>query len=119
MVQKVQIHLVDDLTGGEADETVRFGIDGTDYEIDLSADNAVKLREALDTYTATGRKVHGRGGGRARKATANSSHADGAQTGNREETQKIRRWAQENGHSTSSRGRISSEVRDAYNAAMQ
>ena len=34
MAQKVTIALEDDLTGGPAEQTVRFAFDGTDYEID-------------------------------------------------------------------------------------
>ena len=45
MAQKVEVLLVDDIDGGEADETVSFSIDGTSYEIDLSKKNAAKLRD--------------------------------------------------------------------------
>jgi hypothetical protein len=47
MAQKVQTLFVDDLDGSEAEGTVRFGLDGTDYEIDLNAKNAQQLRDAL------------------------------------------------------------------------
>nr|BFE37819.1 hypothetical protein GCM10010200_100700 [Actinomadura rugatobispora] len=47
MVQKIQVLLVDDLDGGEEDETVAFSLDGTSYVIDLSAANAEKLRGTL------------------------------------------------------------------------
>jgi len=40
MAQKVTVELEDDLDGSPADETVRFGLDGTEYEIDLSEKNA-------------------------------------------------------------------------------
>jgi hypothetical protein len=50
MAQQVQTLLIDDLDGGEAEETVRFGLDGTEYEIDLSAKNADALRKALAWY---------------------------------------------------------------------
>ena len=107
MVQKVQIHLIDDLTGEEAQETVRFGLDGSNYEIDLTADNAAKLREALGIYTDKGRKTQGKTAGRTPRASSN----------HREDVRKIRRWARENGHTVSERGRISAEILDAYNAA--
>ena len=48
MAQKVQVLLVDDLDGGDATETVSFGLDGTSYEIDLSAKNADELRDAVE-----------------------------------------------------------------------
>lgn len=61
-VAKQIIHkLVDDLDGGDADETVKFALDGVQYEIDLSASNAGKLRDVFAPYIANGTKV-GRGG---------------------------------------------------------
>lgn len=57
MAQSVQIILEDDLEGGPADETVQFGVDGQQYEIDLSTANAEKLREALRPYAAAGRRA--------------------------------------------------------------
>ena len=46
MAQKIQVLLVDDLDGGEAEGTVRFGLDGVEYEIDLSAEHTEALRTA-------------------------------------------------------------------------
>ncbi len=57
MVQKVNIVLVDDIDGSPADETVTFGVDGTSYEIDLTAANAAKLRDAIGLYVGHARKV--------------------------------------------------------------
>src|SRR6267142_548443 len=56
MAQKVQTFFVDDLDGSEADGTVRFGVDGTEYEIDLNAGHAEQLRDALARYVAAGRE---------------------------------------------------------------
>ncbi|WP_141275556.1 histone-like nucleoid-structuring protein Lsr2, partial [Streptomyces cacaoi] len=69
MAQKVQVLLVDDLDGGEADETVTFALDGKTYEIDLNTTNADKLRSALEPFLKSGRRTGGRsargkGGGR-------------------------------------------------------
>jgi len=102
MAQKVNIVLVDDIDGSEATETVSFALDGRDYEIDLNADNASALRDALALYVG-----HARRGGGGRKRTRNDgpSPAD------------IRVWARENGFEVPDRGRVSSEVRDAYLAA--
>jgi Lsr2 len=107
MAQRVQVVLEDDLDGGKADETVTFGLDGTTYEIDLSKKNAAKLRDALGAYVGAGRRVAGRrGGGRGRgRGRSASDSAD------------IRAWARANGYEVSERGRISAEVREAYNAA--
>lgn len=60
MVQKVQVQLVDDLSGGPADETVLFGLDGKALEIDLSAANAKRLRAVLAEFTGAARHVGGR-----------------------------------------------------------
>lgn len=110
MAQKVTTHLVDDLTGDTIEDdkgrTVTFGFDGSNYEIDLTNDNADALREAFSDYVAAARKVSGRtGSGSAPKR------------GNSDELAKIRKWANANGHEVSSRGRISQAVRDAYDAA--
>jgi len=113
MAQKVTTQLVDDLTGDTIEDgkgrTVIFGFDGANYEIDLTDDNADKLREALSDYIAAARKTGNR--------SARTSSSDAAKRGNSEELGKIREWAAANGYEVSSRGRISQVVRDAYNAA--
>ncbi|MDT3396838.1 Lsr2 family protein [Streptomyces sp. B1866] len=110
MAQKVQVLLVDDLDGVEADETVTFALDGKTYEIDLTTDNADKLREALEPYTRNGRRTGGRStgtrGGKVR--TPSSSGQD---------TAKIRAWAKENGYEVNDRGRVPASVREAYEKA--
>lgn len=108
MAQKVHITLVDDLDGGEADESVEFAIDGSTYEIDLSAKNAAKLRDSLALYVAEARKVAGGRRGAARRTSAKDSGDSPAQ---------IRAWARDNGFDVPARGRVSSEVREAYAAA--
>src|SRR6266704_2285180 len=57
MAEKIQTLFIDDLDGGEAEGTVRFGLDGTEYEIDLSAEHAQALRDALAPYVGAARKV--------------------------------------------------------------
>ncbi|GAA1905876.1 Lsr2 family protein [Arthrobacter gandavensis] len=106
MAQKVKIILVDDLDGGSADETVRFGLDGSQYEIDLSNDNAKNLRAALKQYVDAGRKTGGRTG-RPRGTGASRSN----------EAAQIREWARSNGYTVSERGRVNSEIIEAYRAA--
>jgi hypothetical protein len=113
VAQRVQIILEDDYDGGEADETVSFALDGAEYEIDLSSENADKLRNEFAVWIGHARKTGGRrrrtSGGTATKAADNGGGA-----GN---TGEIRAWALANGHEVSSRGRISSEVREAYERA--
>ena len=114
MAQRVQVQLVDDLNGDVAQETVRFGIDGTDYEIDLTTENAQKLRSTLSEYVDNARKAKtGRRGQGAQKASTSSSTS----RSKREDTQQIRQWAQDNGYNPSSRGRITQSIIDAYNEA--
>ncbi|MDX3266037.1 Lsr2 family protein [Streptomyces sp. MI02-2A] len=110
MAQKVQVLLVDDLDGGEADETVTFALDGKTYEIDLTISNADKLRGLLDPYVKGGRRTGGRAsGGRGKARTA---AADGGQ-----DTAQIRAWAKENGLEVNDRGRVPASIREAYEKA--
>lgn len=108
MAKSVTIVLEDDLEGGPAEETVQFGVDGRQYEIDLSTANAEKLRETLRPYTAAGRRAHGKP---ARASGTRSS------SGGNPETAKIRAWAKKSGYEVSDRGRIHQSVKDAYYAA--
>jgi hypothetical protein len=110
VAQKVMVSLVDDLTGDAADETVSFGLDGKNYEIDLSSRNAEKLRGALADFVAAARRP-----GRGRK----SSGAGGgkSQTVGREQNQAIREWARSRGLKVNDRGRIPAEVVEAYHEA--
>ncbi len=105
MAQRVNVILVDDLNGEDAAETVTFGLDGVNYEIDLSDDNAARLRSVLSTYVEAGRKVGGRRRKGQRGATGGTSASD------------IRQWARENGWDVPERGRVAAEVREAYAAA--
>ncbi|MCW2816206.1 MAG: hypothetical protein JWN84_3661 [Nocardioides sp.] len=109
MAQKVNIVLVDDIDGSEAEETVTFGLDGTTYEIDLNSKNAQELRDALAGYVGYARKVTTTRRNGARK----SAPASGGGTSAAE----IREWARSNGHDVPERGRIPGEVRDAFEAA--
>jgi Lsr2 len=104
-----EIRLVDDLDGDVADETVEFGVDGKNYEIDLSMANAKKLRDALAEFVASARRATGRRrGGGAPAAAARRPSID------REQNQAIREWARKRGMKVSDRGRIPAEVLEAY-----
>ena len=106
MAKVEQVQLVDDIDGAGAAETVAFGIDGRDYEIDLSPGNADRLRDALAQYVASARRTAG--GARRRVTGAARPSAD------REQNQAIRDWARKRGMKVSERGRIPSEVLDSY-----
>lgn len=112
MAQRVQVVLEDDVDGGEASETVLFGLDGVNYEIDLNDDNASKLRDALATWVGHARRSGGRkssGGGR--KASSSGSSAK------RSDLSEVREWARSNGYEVSDRGRVSAQVQEAYDKA--
>lgn len=111
MAQRVQIDLIDDLSGEVAQETVRFGLDGSDYEIDLTARNASELRSTLSQYVEVARKASSGHRGQGGQPGTSTSRAKC------DEVQKIRQWAQDNGHNPSSRGRVSQSIVDAYNEA--
>ncbi|MDH2387549.1 MULTISPECIES: histone-like nucleoid-structuring protein Lsr2 [Streptomyces] len=108
MAQKVQVLLVDDLDGGEADETVTFALDGKSYEIDLTTENADKLRDSLADFVKAGRKTGGRSSGRGKGRSASSASND---------TAAIRAWAKENGYNVNDRGRVPADIREAYEKA--
>lgn len=114
MAQKINVTLVDDIDGTEADETVTFGLDGTTYEIDLTTKNAQSLRDSLSAYVGYARKVSGsrRSGGNGRK-----SPAAGAANGGGTSAAEIREWARSNGFEVPERGRIPGNVREAFDAA--
>ena len=107
MAKKVVTTLIDDLDGGRADETVRFGFEGAEYEIDLSGKNGLKLRKALEPYLSAATKVGRTGNGRVVGRAVRAG-------GSRDENAAIRAWAQQNGHEVSERGRIPTAVIEAY-----
>jgi hypothetical protein len=109
VAQKVQVLLVDDLDGGEADETVTFALDGKTYEIDLTTANADKLRGLLDPYVKGGRRTGGRASGGRGKARVAS--------GGSQDTAQIRAWAKENNLEVNDRGRVPASIREAYEKA--
>jgi hypothetical protein len=112
MAQRVSVVLVDDLDGSEAAETVSFGLDGVQYEIDLSENNADKLREVLAGYIGHARRA----GGRRKTGSASSRSTSNGRSGGASAAD-VRAWARENGWDVPERGRVSAEVREAYDAA--
>ena len=101
MARKTRIVLIDDINGELGDETIKFGLDGIDYEIDLSAENAAKLREVIDPWIQAGRRVGGR-------------RVAGTDTSRVSDASKIRAWAREQNMQVSEKGRISAKIRSAY-----
>jgi hypothetical protein len=110
MAKQTITKLIDDLDKGEADETVKFGLDGVQYEIDLSSKNATKLRQALDPYVSAGTRL-GRGAAappRRRGVTAPSDRA---------QNKAIREWARSKKKKISDRGRIPEEIVAEYHSS--
>jgi hypothetical protein len=104
MAQRVEVILEDDIDGNPADETVRFAYDGTQYEIDLSSQNADALRGTLGKYIQ-----------HARKASAPPRQARAAR--NRVDNSAVRAWAKDQRKEISERGRIPASVMKEYQAA--
>ncbi|WP_420176906.1 histone-like nucleoid-structuring protein Lsr2 [Luteococcus sp. OSA5] len=103
MAQRVHIVLEDDVDGSEAVETISFALDGVSYEIDLSEENASKLRNQMAEWTGHARRVGGR------RSTGKKAKGSAAND--------IRAWAIAQGMQVSSRGRVPAEIREAYEKA--
>lgn len=106
MAKKITVALEDDLDGGPADQTVRFGVGGTDYEIDLNKKNAKAFRKQLAPFVEHARRA-GRGQHRPRTSSTRQRSSD------------IRAWAKEQGITVSDRGRIPASVVARYEAAIR
>jgi hypothetical protein len=98
--------ITDDLDGTEAQETVTFALDGTEFEVDLNDAHAKELRVALEPYMKAGRKTGSKG--RRRRSSAST---DGDQI------KAMRSWAKAHNLKVSDRGRVSAEIREAYSKA--
>jgi len=105
MAQQTTVTLTDDLDGTKAAETVRFGLDGRSYEIDLNKRNAAALRKALAEFTGAARRV--RSSRPAGKTAATPAPA-------RVDARAVREWATANGITVSARGRIPADVLSRY-----
>jgi Lsr2 len=106
MAQKKIVQFIDDIDGGKATQTVRFGLDGTQYEIDLSDENASKLRAALNDFVAKGRKLS-RSGQPYRHVQVGPASRD------------VRAWARAKGYEVPERGRVPREFIEMYEKAQQ
>jgi hypothetical protein len=109
VAQKIQTLFLDDIDGSEAEGTVRFGLDGAEYEIDLSVTHSEELHKALAPYVAHARKV----GGARRAARGGRRNATGI------DTHKVREWAREQGIDIKERGRVPAGVMEQYRKATE
>jgi hypothetical protein len=105
-MQKVDVRLEDDLTGGPADETVHFGVDGRAYEIDLNAKHAANFRNLLGPFVE-----------RARVARARRPRTTIRTTASRERSREIRGWAEQHGFAVAEHGRLPRNVIEEYDRA--
>jgi Lsr2 len=105
-MQRVEVRLEDDLTGGPADETVKFGLEGLDYEVDLSSRHAAEFRRQLAPFVDRARRVRSQRS-RARARTAAS----------RERSREIRAWAEQQGYSVAEHGRLPGNIIHEYDVA--
>jgi hypothetical protein len=108
MAQKVNVLLVDDIDGSDADETIQFGLDGTHYEIDLNSDHAQGLRGQLSRYVKAARKVTVPAGRTARVRRTSDNDA---------RNKEIRNWARERNLDVNDRGRIPAGIVAQYEEA--
>ena len=105
-VRKVKVQLEDDLTGGPADETVQFAVDGRTYEVDLNARHAASFRHQLAPFVEHAKLVH-----------PQRSRTSPRTTASRERSRQIRAWAEEQGFPVSEHGRLPSDVIQQYESA--
>jgi hypothetical protein len=111
MAQKVITEFIDDIDGSPAERTFTFAVDGTNYEIDLSAENIAEFKSAIGGFIESARKVKGSRSSNDRR-TRNAG-ADGGRP-SREQTRVVRAWARQHGHNISNRGRIPASIQQAF-----
>ncbi|AHH95929.1 Lsr2 family protein [Kutzneria viridogrisea] len=111
MAQKTIVQLIDDLDGGEASESVTFGLDGVEYTIDVSDTNATRLRELLAPFVEKAQRLGGR------KQRGGSTRTAVKAGGDRAQNQAIREWARSQGETISDRGRIPADLVHRFEAA--
>jgi hypothetical protein len=105
-MQKLEVQIEDDLTGGPADETVMFGVDGREYQIDLNAKHAAAFRKQLAAFVERARLVRPH---RPRSAARSAA--------NREQSREIRAWAEQHGFEVAEHGRLPAQVVEEYERA--
>ena len=108
MASRVVVEFTDDLNGKPADETVSFGLDGSNYEIDLTAKNAAALRKAFQPWQESARRAGGAKRGRRGGSGGSKSAVD---------TKAVRAWAASIGIELSPRGRLPKDVVEQFHAA--
>ncbi len=116
MAQKTVVTMTDDIDGSQASETVRFGVDGRSYEIDLNEVHASELREVLAPYVSVARPDRD-GAGRTGRGRGSSAGRGGSGSGGEVDPKAVRAWAAEQGIEVNARGRIPAQVVRQYQDA--
>jgi hypothetical protein len=116
MAERIYVQVVDDIDGkvlreGEG-ETIHFSVDGVSYEIDLSVKHAREFRKSMSPYTSSATRINGK-----RRGGKTSSHQEKPTRIDPFQSKHIRQWANANGYSIGKKGRIPTNVLNAYNAA--
>ncbi|TFD53548.1 Lsr2 family protein [Cryobacterium frigoriphilum] len=117
MSQKLVKLFVDDLDGSEANETIRFGFEGVNYDIDLSAANAQEMRDTMRPFVENARRV-------ARAAASRTAASRTAGTRSTSTTQRrtdlaaARDWLRAQGETVSDKGRIAAVQLEKYRSAV-
>jgi len=114
MAQKVITEFIDDIDGSAAERTFTFAVDGTNYEIDLSADNIAEFKSVIGGFIESARKIKGSKNSDGRRVRSTAA-AGGRQS--REQIQAVREWARQHGHTISNRGRIPASIQQAFDQA--
>ncbi len=116
MATQIIKKLLDDLDGGDADDTINFAMDGITYKIDLSHKNASEFRELMAKYQEAAERTGRVGSPPSLRTTSAASYSTATNAANRELNNKIRTWAGANGYELSDRGRIPQYIQDAYHS---
>lgn len=121
MARQVVVEHVDDIDGSPIvegkGETITFSVNGIDYEIDLSAKNAKEFHKKLDYYIDHATRVGGRKYRSAGTLTSGDEVKRKPTRRDRDHVRAVREWAQDQGYDIGVRGRIPTEIAEAYNAA--
>jgi hypothetical protein len=108
VAQKIQTLFIDDIDGSDAEGTVRFALDGAEYEIDLNAKHAEALRKSLAKYIDAARRS-----GAARRPARSGRRASASGVN----TTEVREWAKAQGYEVKDRGRVPAELVVKFRAA--
>lgn len=107
------VQLIDDIDGLPATTTIKFGVGGKNYIIDLSEANAAAFNQALAPYIEHARRARAT----KKKVSRKSRSSSEAARIKRQKTAEMRAWALDNGHTIAKRGQLSQDTIAAYEAA--